>query len=147
MDRKEEAIMAIELRSGVTEIIEITDDMISTLVTTGGYPHPLFQEGWREIGMRGRPLPGQAVLLLVGGAMERTGKFDHAIALLGVDDVNFLNAVVAGDSIRLEWEEIEFLPWKSAGRELLRMKWRVLNQFDELCMEASSRMLVRVIAK
>ena len=70
---------------------------------------------------------------------------DHA--LLGVDDVNFLNAVVAGDSIRLEWEEIEFLPWKSAGRELLRMKWRVLNQFDELCMEASSRMLVRVIAK
>ena len=139
--------MAITLRSGVSEQIAITDEMISTLVATGGYPHPLFQEGWKEIGMRGRPLPGQAVLLLVGGAMERTGKFDHAIALLGIDDVNFLSPVVAGDSSSLEWTESEFLPWKSQGRELLRMKWRVLNQLDELCMEASARMLVRVIAK
>ena len=139
--------MAITLRSGVSEQIAITDEMISTLVATGGYPHPLFQEGWKEIGMRGRPLPGQAVLLLVGGAMERTGKVDHAIALLGIDDVNFLSPVVAGDSIRLEWSESDFLPWKSQGRELLRMKWRVLNQLDELCMEASARMLVRVIAK
>ena len=139
--------MAITLRSGVSESIKITDEMISTLVATGGYPHPLFQDGWKEIGMRGRPLPGQAVLLLVGGAMERTGKFDHAIALLGIDEVNFRSPVVAGDSIRLEWSEIEFIPWKSEGRELLRMKWRVLNQLDELCMEASARMLVRVIAK
>jgi len=147
MDRKEEAIVAIELRSGVSEEVSITDEMISTLVTTGGYPHPLFQDGWRELGMRGRPLPGQAVLLLIGGAMERTGEFDHAIALLGIDDVNFLSPVVAGDIIRLEWQEIEFLPWKSAGRELLRMKWRVLNQLNELCIEASSRMLVRAIAR
>jgi acyl dehydratase len=136
-----------ELRSGTSEPIAITDELITTLVREGGYPHPLFQEGWREVGMRGRPMPGQGLLLLAGGALERTGSFDHAIALLGIEEVRFLTPAVAGDQIRLMWRELENLPWKTEGRELLRCEWRVMNQRDEVCLEAVARMLVRSIAK
>ena len=133
-------------RSGLSSPIEITDAMVTEIVEFGGYPHPLFQTGWKELGMRNRPMPGQGVMALMAGALERSGEWDHAVALIGYENVRFKAPVVVGDAVRLEWKEIEELPWKNPERALIKCEWNLRNQLDEVCVESIALMLVRSIA-
>ena len=50
--------------------LEVTEDLIATLVDRAGYTHPLFHP---PPGAGGPPLPGQGVLLLMGGLVEQSG--------------------------------------------------------------------------
>ena len=133
-------------RSGLCPPIEITDAMVTEIVEFGGYPHPLFQSGWKELGMRNRPMPGQGVMSLMAGALERSGEWDHAIALIGYENVRFKAPVVVGDAVRLEWREVGQQPWKNPERMLIKCEWNLRNQLDEFCVESIALMLVRSIA-
>ena len=73
-----------------------------TLVDTGGYVHPLFAPGpGTEEPARAVPLPGQGVLLLMGGLVEQSGALDDAVALVELRRVRFHRMLTAGDGLRV----------------------------------------------
>ena len=81
-----------------TPTLEVTSDLATTLVESGGYTHPLFHPADSTT----RPLPGQAVLLLMGGLVERSGALDHAIALLEIRRARFTSMVRPGARLRVD---------------------------------------------
>jgi len=93
----------------MTNPIEITEDLRSTLVRVGNYTHPLFSnlEIAKNSGMSALPLPGQALLLLAGGAAENSGLIDDAIALVGLSETLFLKPAFTGDFVTLELTELD----------------------------------------
>ena len=84
-----------------TEPIEITEEIRSSLVRIGNYTHPLFSDLTvaKNSNMNSLPLPGQALLLLAGGAVENSGELDDAIALLELVETSFSKPAFTGDSI------------------------------------------------
>jgi acyl dehydratase len=81
-----------------TPSVQVTSDLAATLVESGGYTHPLFHPADSTT----RPLPGQAVLLLMGGLVEQSGVLDHAIALLEIRQARFTAMVRPGARLRVE---------------------------------------------
>lgn len=119
-------------------------ETVRELVATGGYTHPLFtDEAYAAASPLGAtPLPGQAVLLLMGGLVEQSGRFDETvIALTGLDRVGFRTPAFAGDTIRVAVTVEAKEPSRSGGRGTLVMQWACRNQRDELVAEATARML------
>jgi acyl dehydratase len=121
----------------------------SALVSIGGYTHPLFTDpAFAKESPFGRPpLPGEAVLLLMGGLAERSGRFDETtVALTGFDEVRFVAPAFAGDELRVEVEVLSKERSGSGRRGTLVMAWRCANQRRETVVEAIARMLFRTEA-
>jgi acyl dehydratase len=124
----------------------IDDETVRSLVAAGGYTHPLFTDAaYAAASPFGRtPLPGQAVLLIMGGLVEQSGRFDDTvIALTGLDDVRFLTPAFAGDTLHVSVGVAAKEPSGSGARGTLIMGWRCLNERDEPVVEATARMLFR----
>src|SRR5688500_15585695 len=71
---------------------KLDDKLLRKLVDLGGDTHPLFTnpEFAKRTPIGRTPFPGEAVLLLMGGLLEQSGKFDETtIALVGFDEVSF----------------------------------------------------------
>lgn len=122
----------------------VTEQDAKQLIATGGFTHPIFTDAeYVAASPFGRtPLPGQAVLLLMGGLAEQTSRFDETtIALIGLDDTRFVAPVFPGDSIRVEITVSAKEP--SEKRGLIIMRWRCVNQGDEEVVVTSARMLFR----
>ena len=123
----------------------VSEDDAAALIRIGGYTHPLFTDAAFAAAsvFGGTPLPGEAVLHIMGGLAEQTDRFDDTvIALVGFDEVRFRRAVMPGDEIRLEIEVVGKEP-AGDGRGLMMMAWRCLNARDEVACEARARMLFR----
>ncbi|MGH2828872.1 MAG: MaoC family dehydratase [Actinomycetota bacterium] len=130
----------------VTPAHVVTDEDHASLVARGGYTHPLFTDAsFAATTPLGRsPLPGQAVLLLMGGLVEQSGRFDDTvIALVGFEEVLFRRPVFPGDTIRVEVSVDSKEPRDDGRRGLLGMTWRCVNDRDEAAVEASAHMLFR----
>ncbi len=128
----------------VTPAVEVTADLIATLVDRGGYIHPLFRPSAQELAAgTSAPLPGQAVLLLAGGLVEQSGALERAVALLELRQVRFLRMVRAGDVLHVNLAPGEGRSTRS-GKILREDAWTVLDASGESVMEASAVMLVRV---
>jgi acyl dehydratase len=83
----------------------IDADTVRAVVQVGGFSHPLFTDDAyaRERGFTAAPLPGQALLVIMGGLVESTGEFNVGVrALLGYREVEFGRRVCAGDELRLD---------------------------------------------
>ncbi|HEX9776339.1 MAG TPA: MaoC/PaaZ C-terminal domain-containing protein [Actinomycetota bacterium] len=122
---------------------ELTEEDVDLLVRVGGYTHPLFTDpAFAAASTFGRrPLPGEAILHVMGGLVEQTGRFDDTvIALVGFDDVRFRGAAFAGDSINVE-VEIVAKEGKPDDRGLITMAWRCLGADGRPLVEATARML------
>lgn len=115
--------------------IAIDAATITTLVGAAGMTHPLFTGD-------DPPLPGQALLLLVGGLAERSGHYDHAVALTGIDGVRFTSMVRAGavvrvlDSVRRRWTT-------GSGTPLEEHDWQVVTAAGEPVLSAVATFVVR----
>ena len=85
--------------------LPVTEELVEALVRLGGYVHPLFTDPEyvrTSSPLPARPLPGAAVLYLMGGLAEQCEVLDGSVlALLGFDDVRFRSPAVAGDVLRL----------------------------------------------
>jgi len=119
-----------------TSAVEVTAELVTDLVRLGGYTHPLFT------GETAVPVPGQGLLLLMGGLVEQSGLLDHAVALLELRRVRFLAMVYAGSSLRVAIEEQESTP-KSGGKALVVYRWTALDPVGRTVAEAEAVMLVR----
>ncbi|GAA1793926.1 hypothetical protein [Actinomadura chokoriensis] len=117
-----------------TPAIEITQPLIDSLIALGGYTHPLFTPG------TGAPMPGQAVLLLMGGLVEQSGLLDHAIALLELREVRFLQMLKADTTLH-----VELTPGKtdqtSTGKQIQHYTWTAINAAGTKILKAQALML------
>lgn len=116
---------------------------VEQIVSVGGYTHPLFTDPAYAAASRfgRRPVPGQGVLLVMGGLAEQTDVFDATtIGLVGLDDVRFLAPAFAGDTVRLRLE-ILAKEQPKPGRGLLVMAWRCARVDGTALVEATARML------
>lgn len=118
---------------------------VQALVEAGGYTHPLFTDPAYAARSRfdRRPLPGQALLLIMGGLVEQTGRFDETvIALAGFEGVRFRAPAFEGDEVRVE---VEVLGKEDRPRErgMLTMGWRCIDSSSATLVDARARMLFR----
>jgi acyl dehydratase len=129
----------------MTSAIEITEELRSTLVRVGNYTHPLFSdlEVANSSGMPALPLPGQALLLLAGGAAENSGLIDDAIALVGLNETLFLKPAFAGDFVTLELTELDRTPTSKGDKAIANFSWRITNQSGEILATTTATMLMR----
>lgn len=129
----------------MTSAIEITEELRSTLVRVGNYTHPLFSdlEVAKSSGMPALPLPGQALLLLAGGAAENSGLIDDAIALVGFSETLFLKPAFAGDYVTLELTELDRTPTSKGDKAIANFSWRITNQSGEILATTTATMLMR----
>jgi acyl dehydratase len=116
------------------------------LVALGGYTHPLFTSPTPPVGspFGARPLPGQALLLLMGGLAERSGVYDEAtLALVGFDLVRFHAPLLVGQRLAVEVQP-PAAPATEGERRTQTSVWRAVRDDDgTLLAEAVPRFLVR----
>lgn len=125
---------------------ELDDASVRTLIEIGGFTHPLFTDPAvaAASGFAKTPVPGQALLMVMGGLLEQTGRFDDTVvALTGFDSVRFLKPAFAGDSLMTEVEVLSKEPTPSGGRAVMVMSWRCVKPGGELVVEATARMLFK----
>ena len=115
--------------------VPVTEELVSTLVRTGGYTHPLFQ------GV-GAPVMGQGLLLLAGGLAEQSGALDHVVALVGFESVRFRAMARPGARVTLIQELLASTP-TSDGRHLARYAWTAVDQSGTVLLEAIALMLTQ----
>lgn len=121
----------------------VTESMVTLLASLGGYTHPLFTDAEHPSPFPAVPLPGQALLLLMGGLAEQSGVFDDTtVALLGFDAVRFARPALPGDTVVVEIEVLAKEPSTRTG--VLVMAWRCLSTRGDLLVDATARMLVRL---
>ena len=125
---------------------ELSDHDARALTGLGGYTHPLFTDAsYAAASPFGRsPLPGQALLLLMGGLVEQSGVFDETvIALVGLDRVRFRAPAFPGDTVQVEVTVVDKQPKPDGHRGLLIMSWTCLNSSGDTLVEAEASMLLR----
>ena len=129
-----------------TEPIEITEEIRSSLVRIGNYTHPLFSDLTvaKNSNMNSLPLPGQALLLLAGGAVENSGELDDAIALLELVETSFSRPAFAGDSITVEISKLDRKVTSGGEKSVDTFSWSILNQNGDLLAKTIVKMLMRV---
>jgi hypothetical protein len=119
-----------------TPATEVTADLVASLVRLGGYTHPLFHTA----DPAGVPLPGQAVLLLVGGLVEQSGVLDDAVALLELGPATFHGMVRAGTRLSVLVEETGTTR-TSSGRRVSTYRWSAVDDAGTTLAETRAVML------
>ncbi|MEU5988676.1 hypothetical protein ABZ806_06840 [Spirillospora sp. NPDC047418] len=122
-----------------TPAVDITQPLIDGLVALGGYTHPLFNPGAEDAAA---PMPGQGVLLLMGGLVEQSGLLDQAIALLELREVRFLKMLKAGTTLHVDLTPGE-TEQTSSGKLLQHYTWTAINAEGAQILEAKALMLIR----
>lgn len=122
--------------------VQVTADLVATLVERGGYTHPLFHDTAVSRGLGSSPpLPGQAVLLLAGGLVEQSGALERAVALVELREVRFLRMVRAGDVLH-----VSLIPGDGratrGGRLVRNDGWTVLDAAGHTVLQATAVMLM-----
>jgi acyl dehydratase len=118
--------------------LEVTEDLIATLVERAGYTHPLFHP---PPGAGGPPLPGQGVLLLMGGLVEQSGALDDAIALLELRRARFLTPLRAGATLRVRIEPTAART-TSGGKVVRDYRWTAVDADGRAVAEVEAVMLM-----
>jgi acyl dehydratase len=122
----------------------LDDELLQELIGLGGYTHPLFvNPEFAERSPLGRtPFPGQALLLIMGGLVEQSGKFDETtIALVGFDGVRFRGPAFAGDEVRVLVTVVSKEVSSGGSRGVVVFGWEAQNARAETIVEAKARML------
>lgn len=125
----------------------VTEADISILMGIGRYSEPLMidEEYAKTTIFGGRIVPGRVALALAGGliVLGRVFDDDTTICGTGIRNVNFVNPLRAGDTIRLEVEFIDKKETSKADRGLVTHKEVCKNQRGETILEVEETHLVR----
>lgn len=125
----------------------VSDYEILSFVTLTGFTEPLFmdlQYIQRESVFKTRVAPGVLTFAIAEGLTLQTGILHGTgLALLSYD-VRVVGPVLAGDTVRVEIEVLEKRETKKPDRGVVTFRHRVVNQRDEVVMEATiARMIKR----
>lgn len=122
----------------------INEELLQQLVRAGGYVHPIFTDAEfaQTSPLGGTPFPGEAILLLMGGLVEQTARFDNStIALLGFEEVNFRTPAFAGDEISVGVTVLSKEVSSSGTKGVMTMKWECRGAEGSTIVDCKARML------
>jgi acyl dehydratase len=124
------------------------DEHAREVTAWAGYEFALFTDEAfaHSVGFAGVPVPGEMVLLLLGGLAEGTGIFDDTtLAMTRLDNVRFVKPCMLGDSIHLDMEVARKEISASGRRGFMTFAWTCLNQHDETVLEALATFAFRIV--
>jgi acyl dehydratase len=124
----------------------VTETDIVNFVNLCGFTEPLFMDMEyvaRESVFGRRPAPGALTFALAEGLIMQTGLIHGTgMAWLG-GEITIVAPVLAGDTIRVEVEVADKRETKKPDRGIVTYHHRVLNQRNELVMEARVQRMIR----
>ena len=124
----------------------VSETDIVNFVNLGGFNEPLFMDMEfvaRESLFKRRAAPGALTFSLSEGLIMQTGLIHGTgMAWLG-GEIKVVAPVLEGDTIRVEVEVVDKRETKKADRGIVTYRHRVLNQRDEVVMEARIQRMIR----
>lgn len=124
----------------------VSETDIVNFVNLCGFTEPLFMDMEyvaRESLFKRRAAPGALTFALSEGLIMQTGLIHGTgMAWLG-GDLRVTAPVLEGDTIRVEVEIVDKRETKKGDRGIVTYRHRVLNQRDELVVEATVRRMIR----
>ena len=124
----------------------VSETDIVNFVNACGFTEPLFLDMEfvkRESVFGRRAAPGALTFALSEGLVMQTGLIHNTgMAWLG-GELKVVAPVLEGDTIRVEVEVADTRETKKADRGIVTYKHRVLNQRDELVLEATIQRMIR----
>jgi acyl dehydratase len=124
----------------------VSETDIVNFVNQCGFTEPLFLDMEyvkRESIFKRRAAPGALTFALSEGMVMQTGIIHGTgMAWLG-GELKVVAPVLEGDTIRVEVEVTDKRETKKADRGIVTYKHRVLNQRDELVLEATIQRMIR----
>ena len=124
----------------------VTEADVCAFVNLCGFNEPLFYDMefvQTSSVFKGRPAPGAFTFCLSEGLVMQTGLIHNTgMAWLG-GELKVVAPVLEGDTLRVEVEVADKRETKKADRGIVTYKHRVLNQRDELVLEATIQRMIR----
>src|SRR5919201_2229680 len=124
----------------------VSETDIVNFVNACGFTEPLFLDMEyvkRESVFGRRAAPGALTFALSEGLVMQTGRIHGTgMAWLGAE-VRVTAPVLEGDTIRVEIEVVDKRETKKAERGIVTYRHRVLNQRDEVVLEARVQRMIR----
>jgi acyl dehydratase len=124
----------------------VSETDIVNFVNQCGFTEPLFLDMEyvkRESIFRRRAAPGALTFALSEGLVMQTGLIHGTgMAWLG-GELRVIAPVLEGDTIRVEVEVTDKRETKKADRGIVTYRHRVLNQRDEVVLEATIQRMIR----
>jgi acyl dehydratase len=124
----------------------VSETDIVNFVNQCGFTEPLFLDMEyvkRESIFGRRAAPGALTFALSEGLVMQTGLIHGTgMAWLG-GDLTVVAPVLEGDTIRVEVEVVDKRETKKADRGIVTYRHRILNQRDEVVLEATVRRMIR----
>ena len=124
----------------------VSETDIVNFVNLGGFTEPLFMDMEyvaKESVFGRRAAPGVMTFALSEGLCMQTGLIHGTgMAWLG-GELKVVAPVLEGDTIRVEVEVADKRETKKADRGIVTYKHRVLNQRDEVVLEATIQRMIR----
>ena len=124
----------------------VSETDIVNFVNQCGFTEPLFLDMEyvkRESVFGRRAAPGALTFALSEGLVMQTGLIHGTgMAWLG-GDLTVVAPVLEGDTIRVEVEVVDKRETKKADRGIVTYRHRILNQRDEVVLEATVRRMIR----
>ena len=124
----------------------VSETDIVNFVNLGGFTEPLFMDMEfvaRASVFKRRAAPGALTFALSEGLIMQTGLIHGTgMAWLG-GELKVVAPVLEGDTIRVEVEIVDKRETSKADRGIVTYRHRVLNQRDEVVMEAKIQRMIR----
>jgi len=124
----------------------VSETDIVNFVNLCGFTEPLFMDMEyvaRESLFKRRAAPGALTFSLSEGLIMQTGLIHGTgMAWLG-GELRIVSPVLEGDTIRVEVEVVDKRETKKADRGIVTYRHRVLNQRDEVVLEAKVQRMIR----
>jgi acyl dehydratase len=124
----------------------VSETDIVNFVNLGGFTEPLLMDMEfvaRESLFKRRAAPGALTFALSEGLIMQTGLIHGTgMAWLG-GELKVVAPVLEGDTIRVEVEVVDKRETKKADRGIVTYRHRVLNQREEVVLEAKIQRMIR----
>ena len=124
----------------------VSETDIVNFVNLGGFTEPLFMDMEfvaRASVFKRRAAPGALTFSLSEGLVMQTGLIHGTGIAWRGGEIKVVAPVLEGDTIRVEVEIVDKRETSKADRGIVTYRHRVLNQRDEVVMEARIQRMIR----
>ena len=124
---------------------KITTGDLDAFIAISGLSLPMFMrdEDARAVGHPKRLIPGPMILSVAMGLVNKTGWFDHIVAVVAFDALRFLKPVHPGHSIRAHITIDHTKATTNPNRGLVALAYEVVNQDKDTVFSTLGKYLMQ----